>query len=94
MSKEPVCNKGDARSAGDAASVPGSGGSPGGGKLQLILVFLPEKSHGQRSLASCSTKSHKESDMTEQLSMHAQPSNKCPTAFRSQLWTIHCTLGQ
>ena len=49
MSKEPVCNKGDARSAGDAASVPGSGGSPGGGKLQLILVFLPE-SHMDRGV--------------------------------------------
>ena len=31
-------------------------------------VFLPGKSHGQRSLAGCSPRSHKESNTTEQLS--------------------------
>ena len=30
-------------------------------------VFLPEKSHGQRSLEGYSPKGHKESDKTEQL---------------------------
>ena len=32
-----------------------------------ILVFLPEKFHGQRSLAGSSPWGHKESDSTEQL---------------------------
>ena len=35
---------------------------------QPTLVFLPGKSHGQRSLAGYSPWGHKESDMTEQLS--------------------------
>ena len=34
----------------DMGSVPGSGKSPGGGLWQPTLVFLPEESHGQRSL--------------------------------------------
>ena len=34
-------------------------------------VFLPGKLHGQRSLVGCSSWDHKESDMTERLSMHA-----------------------
>ena len=34
-------------------------------------VLLPGKSHGQRSLVGCSHQSSKESDTTEQLSMHA-----------------------
>ena len=32
---------------------------------QLTPVFLPGESHGQRSLAGCSPRGHKESDMTE-----------------------------
>ena len=36
-------------------------------EMAITLVFLPEKSHGQRSLAVCSPCGHKESDMTEQL---------------------------
>ena len=32
-----------------------------------MAVFLPGESRGQRSLAGCSPCSHKESDMTEQL---------------------------
>ena len=35
-------------------------------------VFLPEESHGQRSLVGYSPWGHKELDMTEQLSMYAQ----------------------
>ena len=34
---------------------------------QPTLVFLPAKSHGQRSLVGYSPWGHKESDMTEQL---------------------------
>ena len=33
-------------------------------------VFLPGKSHGQRSLVGYNPYGHKESDKTEQLSMH------------------------
>ena len=52
--KEPACN------AGDTNSTPGWGRSPGGGKWQPTLVFLPEKSHGQRNLRGYSPKGHKE----------------------------------
>ena len=37
---------------------------------QPTLVLLPGKSHGQRSLVSCSPWGHEESDMTEQLHFH------------------------
>ena len=46
--KKATCN------AGDVGSIPGSERSPGGKKRQPILVFLPEKSHRQRSLVDCS----------------------------------------
>ena len=39
-------------------------------KWQPTPVFLPGESHGQRSLVGYSTWGLKESDMTEQLSMH------------------------
>ena len=38
-------------------------------KWQPVLVFLPGESHGQRSRAGYSPGGHKESDMTEGLSM-------------------------
>ena len=41
-------------------------------KWQLMPVFLPGKPHGQRSLAGYSPWGCKESDTTEQLSMHAR----------------------
>ena len=34
----------------DESSAPGSGRSPGGGNGNLLQVFLPGESHGQRSL--------------------------------------------
>ena len=40
-------------------------------------VFLPGKSHGQRSLAGYSPQGHKESDMTEQLSTHTLHVSPC-----------------
>ena len=52
----------------------GLGKSPGrgcGNSLQYSWD-LPQKSHGQQSLAGYSPRVHKESDITEQLSMHAQ----------------------
>ena len=39
-------------------------------KWQPTPAFLPEKSHGQRSLAGYSPCGHKESDTTEQLTIH------------------------
>ena len=67
MGKEFACNAGD---MGDTALIPGSGRSPGRGKWQSIPVFLPEKSHEQRSLVGYSPKGHKKLDMTEGLSRH------------------------
>ena len=59
--KNPTAN------AGDAGSIHGLGRSPGegnGNPLQYSL-FLPGKSHGQRSLAGHSPRGRKESDTTE-----------------------------
>ena len=66
-SKESTCNAGD---MGDVGSVPRSGRSTGGGKLQPSVVFLPEKSRGQRSQMGYSPRDCKESDMTERLNIH------------------------
>ena len=43
----------------------GSGRFPWRSTWQHTPVFLPEKSHGQRTLAGYSPQGHKESDMTE-----------------------------
>ena len=45
-------------------SIPGSGRSPGEGNGNPHSSFLPEKHHGQRSLAGYSHGVTKESDMT------------------------------
>ena len=39
-------------------------------KWQPTPVFLPEKSHGQRSLVGHSLRGHKQQDMTKQPSTH------------------------
>ena len=57
--KESVC------SAGDLDLIPGSGRSPGEGKGNPIPVFLPRKSHGQRSLVGYSPWGCKEVDTPE-----------------------------
>ena len=59
--KESAC------SAGDLASVPGSGRSPipWRREWQSTPVFLPGKFHGQRSLGDYSPEGHKESDTIE-----------------------------
>ena len=57
--KESTCN------AGDLESIPGSGRSPGGRHMQPSLVFLPGKSHGQRSLVGCRPLVHNEPNTTE-----------------------------
>ena len=51
VSKESAC------SAGDPGLIPGLGRSPGEGNT--TLVFLPGKSHGQRSLVGDSPLGHK-----------------------------------
>ena len=54
---------------GDLGLIPGSGRSPGVRKWQPTPVFLPGEFYGQRSLAGYSSWSHKESDMTERLTL-------------------------
>ena len=55
---------------GDVGSIPGSGRSPGDGKGNPTLVFLPGESCEQRSLAGYSQCSRKESDATARLGVH------------------------
>ena len=60
--KESACN------VGDLGSIHGLGRSPGGGHGNPLQYSCLENPHGQRSLMGCSPWSHKQSDMTEQLS--------------------------
>ena len=53
MVKNPPAN------AGDAASIPGLGRSPGEGNGNPTPVFLPGEFHGQRSLEGYSPWGHK-----------------------------------
>ena len=62
MVKNPPAKAGDVR---DVSFVPGSGRSPRVRKWQAMPVYLPGKSHGQRSLVGYSPWDFKESDMTE-----------------------------
>ena len=61
-SKESICN------LGELGLIPGLGRSPGGGHGNPLQYSCLKNPHGQRSLAGCSPRGHKESDMTEQLS--------------------------
>ena len=56
--------------AGDSSLIPWVRKIPWRRKWQCTPVFLPGKSHGQRSLAGYSPQSCKVSDTTERLSMH------------------------
>ena len=51
----------------DLGSIPGVGNIPWRRKWQPTPVFMPEKSHRQRSMVGYSPRSCKESDTTEQL---------------------------
>ena len=51
--------------SGDAGSILGSRGSPGGGSSNPLQYSCLENPHGQRSLASYNPWDGKESDMTE-----------------------------
>ena len=64
MVKNPPANERDVR---DVDSIPGSGRSPKGGHGNPLQLFLPGKSHGQRSFAGYSPWGCKQSDMTERL---------------------------
>ena len=63
-------DKESAYNTGDSGSISGLESSPGRGNGNPLQFSLPGKFHGQRSLADCSPQSHKELDMTEQLSTH------------------------
>ena len=52
----------------DLDLIPGLGRSPGEGNGNPLQYSCLENPHGQRSLVGCSSRSHKELDMTEQLS--------------------------
>ena len=60
---------------GNLGSIPGSGRFPWRRKWQPTLVFLPGESHGQKSLVGYSPRSHKESDMIQQLHFTSLPKN-------------------
>ena len=42
---------------------------PQGREWLSTLIFLPGEFHGQRSLAGCSSQSHKDTDMSERLTL-------------------------
>ena len=59
--------KAPAYSAGDPASIPGSGRFPWRRKQQPTPVLLPEISNGRRSLVGYGPQGHKELDTTGRL---------------------------
>ena len=65
-------------------SIPGSGRFPWGREWQPTPVFLPGKSHEQRSLMGCSPWGHKESDITERLSLPTHIRSKIPKKLLKQ----------
>ena len=67
VEKNQPANAGDIR---DADSIPGSGRSPGEREWLPAPIFLPGELHGQRSLVGYSPWGCKESDITEQLTLH------------------------
>ena len=71
MVEDPPADAGD---TGDAGSIPGVGKTHWRRKQQPTPVFLPGKSHGQRSLAGYSPRGHQELNTTERLSIHTHKS--------------------
>ena len=69
--------KESAYSEGDLGSMPGLGRCPGGGYGNPLQYYRLENTHGQRSLAGCSSWGRRESDMTEQLSPCGCKENAC-----------------
>ena len=62
---------------------------PWGRNWQPTPIFLPEESHGQRSLAGCSPWSLKELDMTEQLTRTSSDVGRLPA--QTTLEPLHST---
>ena len=60
--KNPPAHSGE---TGDVGSMPGLGRFPGRRKWQPTPVFLPGKSHGQRSQEGNSPQGHRELDTTD-----------------------------
>ena len=85
--KNPPASAGDAR---DMGSLPGSGISPGGGSGNPLQLFLPGKSHGQRSLVGYSSWDHKESDTTKQLNTQHFPLCTECQRHSHQLYILLC----
>ena len=52
-------------------------------------VFLPGKSHGQRSLAGCSLRYHKESDTTQSLNNNNNKINIFNPVYSEYQWVIN-----
>ena len=82
--KNPLANAEDAK---DTGSIPGLGRSTRVGNGNPLLVLLPGKFHGQRSLVGYSLWGQKESDRTELLSTytHYRTQSVCtnPKLFKS-----------
>ena len=75
----------NAEDARDAGSIHGLGRSPGEGNGNPLQLFLPGKSHGERSLAGYSPWSHKESDTTE----HRHVDDLCSISLPISLNRFH-----
>ena len=76
--KNPPANAGDTRLTGFD---PWVGKIPWRRKWQPSPVFLPGKSHGQRSLVGYCPLGHKESDTTKGLSTHTHTHTSCCISF-------------
>ena len=80
--KNLPANAGDLR---DKGCIPGSGRSPGGGHGNPLRYSCLEKPHGQRSLVGYSPWGHKESDMTEWLTLSLSVMN-IPCHYSKGVW--------
>ena len=72
--------------------IPGLGGLPGGELGNPLQYSCLENPHGQRSLVGYSLWGSRESDMTEQLSMHTFPLYS-PKVLRMKMVTYICIFG-
>ena len=81
--KNPSASAGD---VGDMGSIPGSVRPLGGGNDNSLHYSCLEKSHGQRRLLGCSPGGCKESDATEQLSIHMPRRKKSRMDHRECEW--------
>ena len=78
--KNPPANVGD---TGNLSWIPWVMKIPWRKKWQPTPVFLPGKSHGERSMVGYSPWGHKESNTTQQLSTYTHPLNEASFLFMS-----------